>query len=110
MVDNNNLTPAQDEPPVIYGDKDVNLIVGSFAELFGTTKTTRWDRFAAKRMARSDRYGNAEGIVALMKLYHSYSNEKYAPTVGSVSQFEEKLPNVVQYLKKRRDQSEEIQL
>lgn len=93
-----------------FGNRDVDLIVGTFADLWGTTKTTKYDRFAATRLAKSDRYGGAEGIVGLLKLYHSLSTDKYAPSVSSVVQLEEKLPAIVNFLRKKGQEGEVVQL
>lgn len=98
------------EEQVIYGNKDVNLIVDTFAELFGNTKTTRYDRWAAARMAKSTRYGGAEGVVLLIKLFHSLSGDQYAPTVSSVAQFDNKLVAIVTYIKKKSNQVEIVEL
>lgn len=101
----------QEETEVVtYGNKDVNSIIETFSELFGNTKTTRYDRWAAARMMKSSRYGGAEGIVLLMRMFHSVSSEQYAPSVSSVSQFDAKLPAIVTYIKKKGQLMEEIQL
>ena len=96
-----------------YGDRDVDLIVDTFTELFGTTKTTKHDRFAAGRLARSEGYGFAEGVVGLMKLYRQYADQQYAPSAASVAEFEDKLPKIVMFLRKTGQQqqsNQEIQL
>lgn len=93
-----------------YGNQDVNLIIQTFAQLFGSTKTTKYDRFAASRMAKSPHYGGAAGVVGMLKLYHSLSGDKYAPSVSSVAQLEEKLPAIVAFLRKKNQESQVIGL
>lgn len=84
--------------PVEYGNKDVNKVINTFVESFGVTKTTKWDRFAAKRL--SDKY-TANKISEVIVALSAVQGEKFAPSVRSVSQFEEKLPNIISYFKKR---------
>lgn len=98
------------EPEITYGNPDVNSIVETFADLFGSTKVTRYDRWAAGRMARSKHYGGAEGVVVLIKLFHSLSDDRYAPRVSSVSQFDDKLPAIVSFVKSKGQQLERIDL
>lgn len=93
-----------------YGNQDVNAIIKTFAELFGSTKTTKYDRFAASRMAKSPHYGGSAGVVGMLRLYHSLSGDKYAPSVSSVAQLEEKLPAIVAFLRKKNQASGSIEL
>lgn len=93
-----------------YGDKDVNAIVELFNELYGVTKRSQWDRFAAHRMAISKQYGGVDGVMATIRLYHQFRAEKYAPGVSSVRQFEEKLPAIVTFLQRKMQDSEVVQL
>lgn len=85
-----------------YGDKDVEAIVGAFTDTFGTTKTSRNDRFAAHRL--SQKYG-AQAVVGIVRLLAENSTEKFAPVVNSVSQLEDKMPSVLNFL--RNNQGEE---
>jgi hypothetical protein len=93
-----------------YGDAEIDRITKTFAELWGTTKTSRFDRFAATRLARAERYGGAEGIVGLMKLFITMQSDKYAPSVSTVQQFEEKLPAIVVFMRKKQQQNERVEL
>lgn len=85
-------------PPSEYGKPEINKIINAFTKAFGTTKTTKWDRFAANRLDK--KYG-ADEIVGAINALAAAQEDKYAPSVRSVSQFEEKLPNIVSYFKKR---------
>lgn len=94
-----------------YGDRDVDLIVDTFTELFATTKTTKSDRYAAARLARAEPYGFAEGVVGLMRLYHQYAGQQFAPSAGNVAEFEDKLPKIVQFLRRTgQDQQENMEI
>lgn len=80
-----------------YGDADVERVVSTFADTFGTTKTSKHDRFAAHRLVQ--KYGS-QAVCGIMKLLAENSTEKYAPVVNSVAQFEEKMPSVLNFLRK----------
>jgi hypothetical protein len=88
---------AEDLLNLNYGDAEISKICEAFKRVFGTTKTTRYDRYAAARLA--DKY-TADIIVQLIEALAAKSNEPYAPTVGSVSQLEEKLVSVISFLRK----------
>lgn len=90
---------------VFFGDQDISLICETFKEQFGTTKISRYDRYAAGRLAK--RYGG-EQIAGIIKLMASRASEPYAPTVGSVTQLEEKLVNVMKFLKGQAVQEIEL--
>lgn len=79
-----------------YGDSEIDNVVEQFKEIFGTTKATRSDRFAASRLVRKH---GAKSVVGIAKLLAANSQEKFAPVVGSVSQLETKWPNVVNFLR-----------
>lgn len=79
-----------------YGDADVDKIVIKFTETFGTTKVSKYDRFSASRLAK--KYGS-QAIVGIIQLLAENSTEKYAPVVNSVSQLEEKLPSILNFLR-----------
>ena len=85
-------------PPTEYGNPDINKIIKAFSEAFGNTKTTKYDRFASKRL--KDKYGT-EDIIRVINALSASQNDKYAPTVRSVAQFEEKLPQIASYFKKK---------
>lgn len=79
-----------------YGDTDVDRIVDKFKETFGTTKVSKYDRFAAQRLAK--KYGS-QAIVGIIQLLADNSTEKYAPVVGSVAQLEEKIVSVLNFVR-----------
>lgn len=87
-----------------YGNADVDAIVNSFTDSFGTTKVSRGDRFAAHRLA--GKYGS-QSVVGIITLLAENSQNKYAPVVGSVTQLEDKWVSVLNFLRKTKD-SEEI--
>lgn len=80
-----------------YGDKDVELIVQTFSETFGNTKTSKYDRWAANRLA--DKYGS-QAMRGIIQMLAQHSREKYVPVVGSVAQLEEKIVSVISFLRK----------
>ena len=82
---------------------DIQTVIDAFAESFGTTKHTKYDRFAAKRL--HTKYTVSE-VVRLIKALAAKSNEKYCPSVNSVSQLEDKLPQVVKFLQGQPDNTE----
>lgn len=84
--------------PKEYGDGEVNKVINAFTKAFGTTKSTKYDRFAAKRL--SDKY-TADEIVRAIDALSQTQSDKYSPSVRSVSQFEEKLPNIIRYLQNK---------
>lgn len=82
-----------------YGNADVDRIVDKFKETFGTTKVSKYDRFAAGRLAK--KYGS-QAIVGIIDLLAGLQTEKYAPVTNSVVQLEEKLPSILNFLRKQR--------
>lgn len=80
---------------VEFGNEEVTTVIEEFKKWFGTTKATKWDRFAAKRLV------NKHGVPAVLRVIEalcSQSGHKYAPTVNSVSQLEEKWPGTIKFL------------
>lgn len=73
---------------------DVQAIVDAFSESFGNTKTSQYDRFAAKRLA--DKYG-ADAIVKVISSL-ARAADKFAPSVNSVSDLDKKFPQIGRYL------------
>ncbi len=92
------LKNVADENPVVYGNPDVNLIVSTFKDCFGTTKANNYDRYAAKRLAAKHGVAN---IVAIIEALARYGGDKYCPSVNSVRQLEDKLVSVMAFLKKQ---------
>lgn len=77
---------------------DIQRIVETFIAAFDTTKTSKYDRFAAKRLA--DKHG-ADNIVKVIQLVAAHNSDKYCPSVNSIRQLEEKWPNVARYFKQK---------
>jgi hypothetical protein len=90
-----------------YGDADVDKIVEKFADTFGTTKVSKYDRFAANRLAK--KYGS-QAVCGIVDLLAANGKEKYAPVVGSVAQLEEKWVSVLNFVRNHKDGDEVIQL
>lgn len=95
----------QDEGLLVlgYGDAEVDQIVEKFKDTFGTTKVSKYDRFAAQRLAK--KYGS-QAVVGIMQLLADNSNEKYSPVVNSVAEFESKIPSILNFV--RNIKGEEI--
>ena len=89
-----------------YGDNDVEVIVQKFSETFGTTKTSKQDRWAAHRLAQ--KFGS-QSVVGVIGLLAQNSDQKYAPVVNSVAELENKFVSVMNFLRNIKG-SEEIQL
>lgn len=87
-----------------FGEPDIDKIIEAFKSTFGTTKASRYDRFAAKRLA--EKYGS-QAICGIIQLLANRSGDKYAPMVNSVSQLEEKIVNVLRFL---RDTNGEVEV
>lgn len=89
-----------------YGDKEVDRVVDKFVETFGTTKTSRQDRWAANRLVT--KYGE-RAVVGIIDMLASNSTEKFAPVVNNITQLESKMPSVLNFLRNIQ-QDEVIQL
>lgn len=85
-----------------YGDADIDMILEAFSEAFGTTKVTRYDRYAANRIAK--KY-SSQAICGIIRLLAESRSQKFAPVVNSVVQLEEKLPSIINFL---RDKNTEV--
>lgn len=86
-------------PEQSYGNKDINIIVENFMRLFGQTKTTKYDRFAANRLIK--KYQDPNRIVNILAALAHYQGEEYAPSANSISEFEKKLPSILSFLRKQ---------
>lgn len=80
-----------------YGDKDVERIVVTFTDTFGTTKTSRYDRFAARRLADTH---TAQAVCGIISLLGKARDERYAPVIRSVADLETKWVSVENFLRK----------
>lgn len=78
-----------------YGNAEINAVIEQFKQVFGTTKASRYDRYAASRLIK--RHG-LEMIKAVILALAARSHDKYSPTVSSISQLEEKWVNVIKFL------------
>lgn len=90
-----------------YGDAGINTIISAFNNTFGTTKASRWDRYAAKRL--SARYG-AENITAVIRALGDMKGAAYMPSVNSVQQLEEKWVSVGNFLTKMGNNTKVINI
>lgn len=90
-----------------FGNPDINLVVNTFMKEFDTTKTSKYDRFAAKRL--SDKHGAAQ-IAQIIKLLRQASEDKYAPSVNNISEFEIKWPKISNYFRKRISDGQTVDL
>lgn len=92
------LDAMQAGEPLGYGDKDVWAITERFKNNFGTTKTTKQDRYAAHRLAKKH---GTEDILRVITALAQCADQPFAPGVNSVSQLDAKLPSVILFLKKQ---------
>lgn len=79
-----------------YGNADIDKVVEKFKTTFGTTKVTRYDRFAANRLVAT--YG-MQAVCGIIQLLADNSTEKYAPIVGSIAQLETKWVSVLNFVR-----------
>lgn len=86
-----------------YGEPEVDKIVEKFTTTFGTTKTSKQDRWAAHRLAQ--KYG-AQAVTGIIGLLGNLSHEKYAPVCNSVSELESKWVSVLSFL--RAEKGDEV--
>lgn len=89
-----------------YGNVEVDKILAKFSDTFGTTKASKFDRFSASRLA--GKYG-VQAITGIMELLSTNSDEKYAPVVNSVKEFEDKMPSILNFLRKL-DKGDELDI
>lgn len=90
-----------------YGDADIDLVVKTFTDTFGTTRVSNTDRFAANRLVK--KYGS-QSVVGIVKLLAENSTEKYAPVVNSIAQLESKWINVLHFLRSLPEEDEVIEI
>lgn len=89
-----------------YGDADIDIVLESFVQAFGTTKTSKNDRWAANRLVK--KY-SAQAVVGIINLLAANTTQKYAPVPNSVVQLEEKWVSILNFLRSIKG-NEEIQL
>lgn len=86
-----------------YGDADIDRVVETFTDTFGTTKVSKADRWAANRLVK--KY-SSQAVVGIVQLLGQNSTEKFAPVVNSVSDLETKWVSVLNFL--RNQKGEEV--
>lgn len=82
-----------------YGDADIDIVVETFTDTFGTTKVSKPDRWAANRLVK--KYGS-QSVVGIIRLLGQGSTEKFAPVVNSVADLETKWVSVLNFLRKQK--------
>lgn len=83
-----------------YGDMDIGRIVTAFTETFDTTKTTKYDRFAAKRLA--SKHG-VQAICGIIVLLGKKRDEQFTPVVANIADLEKKWVNVMNFLRTNQE-------
>lgn len=88
-----------------YGNADIDRVVKTFADTFGTTKVSKADRYAANRLVT--KY-SAQAVSGIISLLGSKNQEKYCPVVNSVADLENKWVSVMSFLRKNEGQDDTI--
>lgn len=89
-----------------YGNADIDQVIEAFDQTFGTTKTSKYDRFAANRMVR--KY-SAQAVCVIIQTLGENRDAKYAPMVGNIAQLETKFVSVLHFLRTLdKDQTIEV--
>lgn len=89
-----------------HGDAEVDAICDAFKAHFHTTKTTKYDRYAARRLANMH---GGPAVVTAIQLLAEQADEKYAPVVSNVVQLEVKFPAILRFLRRVYQGQEEIE-
>lgn len=84
-----------DSKKVEYGNPDINAVIAAFKESFGTTSSSKYDRYAAMRLAAGH---GADNVVKVIKALSDHATEPFAPAVNSVLQLEQKWVSVGKFL------------
>lgn len=79
-----------------YGSSEIDNVVQKFVDTLGTTKTTKYDRFAASRLVK--KYGE-QAICGIIDLYGKSATEKFAPRVNNLTELEAKMPSILLFLR-----------
>lgn len=80
-----------------FGDSDIDKVVMSFSDAFGTTRTSKADRWAANRLVK--KY-SSQAVVGVIQLLAQRGTENYAPVVNDVVELEKKWVSVLAFLRK----------
>lgn len=97
----NTSLAVQDKALVDKRNPDVQIIVDTFKESFGTTSVSKYDRFAASRLAK--KYGS-DAICKIIIVMAQHQGEPYTPLIGSVADLDKKLVSVQAWFKRQREQ------
>lgn len=84
-----------------YGNSEIDNVLQKFADTFGTTKISKYDRFAANRLVK--KYGD-KALIGVIDLYGKNIQERFAPRVNSVSELENKMPSILLFLRGLNDE------
>lgn len=79
-----------------YGDADVDKIVDKFKETFGTTKTSKIDRYSAHRLGA--KYGS-QAVTGIIQILGDNQGVRYAPVVNSVADLESKWVSILNFVR-----------
>lgn len=79
-----------------HGNADIDKVVVAFADSFGTTRTSKYDRYAARRLVA--KYGT-DSVCGIIKMLAEKSGGKYYPVVNDISQLERKFVSVLNFLR-----------
>lgn len=88
-----------------YGDADIERVLDAFKKTFGTTKSSKSDRFAANRLVK--KYG-VNAVVGIIQLLGNSSGAEYVPVVNNVQQVEDKWVSILSFVRKQQAGSEVI--
>lgn len=90
-----------------YGNADIDRVVQTFTDTFGTTKTSQKDRFAANRL--TSKYGS-QAVCGIIRLLGERRDDRYAPVVNDVAELESKIVSVVSFLRRSKSEVETIDI
>lgn len=90
-----------------YGDADVDNIVDAFNTAFNTTKASRYDRWAAGRLAKSN---GSQSVVQVIHLLAANSEKPFCPVVNNLVELENKFQSVLRFLRKNYASTDVIQV
>lgn len=77
------------------GNTEVQVIIDCFKRVFGTTSHSRYDRYAASRLANLH---SAPTVCDIIETLGQKRHEQFCPLVGSISELEKKWVAVQRFL------------
>lgn len=80
-----------------YGNEGIGKVTDAFKSSFNTTSISKWDRFAAGRLAKKHEADNVIQIIAIMA---AAQGKPYCPSIASIRQLEEKWVLVGNWIKR----------